>query len=213
MTRRPARSSSTDAAAVGCEAARVAHPDVAAARGRVEFVEKGLDEADAHGATSSCLATPAHLTDVVLDKAVSVRARVAVLPCCHHLKTSDTEGCRWIDRATAIDIMRAVRLGQCGYRVRTQMIPAGITPKKQAAHRRARGIAPPGIPLSAQREVHGDVMRTGMATRQAHRRHRRRLGCTASLRRRCCREAAGDTCASRRFRSRHEPVPRDVVAA
>jgi hypothetical protein len=101
--------------------------------GRVEFVEKGLDEADAHGTdlVVSCHAC-GNLTDVVLDKAVSVRARVAVLPCCHHLKTGDTGGLSgWIDRATAIDIMRAVRLGQCGYRVRTQTIPADITPKNR----------------------------------------------------------------------------------
>jgi hypothetical protein len=101
--------------------------------GRVEFVEKGLDEADAHGTdlVVSCHAC-GNLTDVVLDKAVSVRARVAVLPCCHHLKTGDTGGLSgWIDRATAIDIMRAVRLGQRGYRVRTQTIPADITPKNR----------------------------------------------------------------------------------
>jgi len=101
--------------------------------GRVEIVAKGLDDVDAHGTdlVVSCHAC-GNLTDVVLDKAVSVRARVAVLPCCHHLKTGDTGGLSgWVDRAAAIDIMRAVRLGRCGYRIRTQTIPMDITPKNR----------------------------------------------------------------------------------
>ena len=101
--------------------------------GRVEFVAKGLDEVDLHGAdlVVSCHAC-GNLTDVVLDRAVSVRARVAVLPCCHHLKTGDTGGLSgWVDRAAAIDIMRAMRLNQCGYRIWTQTIPSGITPKNR----------------------------------------------------------------------------------
>ena len=80
----------------------------------MEFVAKGLDDVDAHGTdlVVSCHAC-GNLTDVVLDTAVSVRARVAVLPCCHHLKTGDTGGLSgWVDRAAAIDIMRAVRLGR-----------------------------------------------------------------------------------------------------
>ena len=101
--------------------------------GRVEFAATGLDEADVQGGdlVVSCHAC-GNLTDVVLDRAVSVRARVAVLPCCHHLRTGDTGGLSgWVDRAAAIDIVRAVRLGQCGYRIWTQTIPAGITPKNR----------------------------------------------------------------------------------
>jgi hypothetical protein len=101
--------------------------------GRVEFVAMGLDEVDVHGTdlVVSCHAC-GNLTDVVLDKAVSVRARVAVLPCCHHLKTGDTGGLSgWVDGAAAIDIMRAVRLGRCGYRIRAQTVPVEITPKNR----------------------------------------------------------------------------------
>jgi len=101
--------------------------------GRVEFAAMGLDDVDVHGTdlVVSCHAC-GNLTDVVLDTAVSVRARVAVLPCCHHLKTGDTGGLSgWVDRAAAIDIMRAVRLGRCGYRIRTQTIPIDITPKNR----------------------------------------------------------------------------------
>jgi hypothetical protein len=101
--------------------------------GRVALVTKGLEEVDAHGTdlVVSCHAC-GNLTDVVLDKAVSARARVAVLPCCHHLKTGSTGGLSgWVDRAAAIDIMRAMRLSQCGYRIRTQTIPASITPKNR----------------------------------------------------------------------------------
>ena len=65
------------------------------------------------------------LTDVVLDRAVAARARVAVLPCCHDLATCDAgELSGWVDGAVAIDIMRAVRLEQQGYRIWTQSIPA-----------------------------------------------------------------------------------------
>jgi hypothetical protein len=72
------------------------------------------------------------LTDVILDLAVAARARVAVLPCCHHLRTGDTGGLSgWVDRAAAIDIVRAVRLARCGYRIWTQSIPAAITPKNR----------------------------------------------------------------------------------
>ena len=101
--------------------------------GRVEFVETDLDAVEIRGAD---LVVSIHacgsLTDVVLDRASEARARVAVLPCCHHLRTGDAGGLAgWVDRATAIDIMRAVRLTQRGYRIWTQAIPAGITPKNR----------------------------------------------------------------------------------
>lgn len=73
-----------------------------------------------------------HLTDRVLELASNVGARVAVLPCCHHVDRSDTgslEG--WVDAALAIDIVRATRLKARGYRVWTQAIPASITPKNR----------------------------------------------------------------------------------
>jgi len=101
--------------------------------GRVEFVSAGLDQVEIRGTD---LVVSSHacgsLTDVVLDRAAAARARVAVLPCCHHLKTGDAGGLSgWVDRATAIDIARAVRLSQCGYRIWTQTIPAEITPKNR----------------------------------------------------------------------------------
>jgi hypothetical protein len=101
--------------------------------GRVGFVAKGLDEIDMVGTdlVVSCHAC-GNLTDVVLELAMSVRARVAVLPCCHQLKTGDTGGLSgWVDRAAAVDIVRAVRLTQHGYRIWTQAIPAEITPKNR----------------------------------------------------------------------------------
>ena len=72
------------------------------------------------------------LTDLVLARAVTARARVAVLPCCHDVETCDAGALAgWMDRALAIDTMRAVRLEQHGYRVWTQAIPAEITPKNR----------------------------------------------------------------------------------
>ena len=59
-------------------------------------------------------------------------ARVAVLPCCHHLAARDGgDFSGWVDRSVAIDIMRAVRLQRRGYRVWTQTISSEITPKNR----------------------------------------------------------------------------------
>jgi hypothetical protein len=101
--------------------------------GRVVFVEAGLDRIEVQGTD---LVVSSHacgsLTDAVLDLAAAARARVAVLPCCHHLRTSEAGGLSgWVDRATAIDVMRAVRLSRRSYRIWTQTIPAGITPKNR----------------------------------------------------------------------------------
>ena len=72
------------------------------------------------------------LTDRVLERAAAARARVAVLPCCHDLDVSETgELTGWVDGPLAVDIVRAVRLRQLGYRVWTQSIPAAITPKNR----------------------------------------------------------------------------------
>ncbi len=75
------------------------------------------------------------LTDRILAMAADAGCRVAVLPCCHNLDGGEAadrgslDG--WVDRALAVDIMRAVRLRERGYRTWTQRIPAGITPKNR----------------------------------------------------------------------------------
>jgi hypothetical protein len=72
------------------------------------------------------------LTDRVLERAVAAHARVAVLPCCHDLAVCDAGPIAgWLDGAMAVDVMRAVRLEQQGYRVWTQTIPSEITPKNR----------------------------------------------------------------------------------
>lgn len=100
---------------------------------RVELVERELDEVEI---VASDIVVSSHacgaLTDVVLDRAVKARARVAVLPCCHDFDACDDGGLTgWIDPALAIDINRAVRLAQQGYQVWTQAIPGEITPKNR----------------------------------------------------------------------------------
>jgi hypothetical protein len=101
--------------------------------GRVEFLESGVEEIEIR---STDIVVSSHacgaLTDRILDRAVAARARVAVLPCCHDFATCDAgELSGWVDRPLAIDITRAVRLEQRGYRVWTQAIPPTITPKNR----------------------------------------------------------------------------------
>jgi hypothetical protein len=72
------------------------------------------------------------LADLVLERAAAVRARVAVLPCCQNLAMNHAGPLSgWVDGALAVDVMRAVRLEQRGYHVRTFTIPAEITPKNR----------------------------------------------------------------------------------
>lgn len=72
------------------------------------------------------------LTDLVLDRAMDVGARVAVLPCCHDLQNADLGDLGgWIDGPLANDIMRTWRLRAAGYRIMTQKIPGDITPKNR----------------------------------------------------------------------------------
>lgn len=72
------------------------------------------------------------LTDRILERAASVGARVAVLPCCHHLRDHDGGGLLgWLDGALAQDVARATRLRQAGYEVQTGRIPADITPQNR----------------------------------------------------------------------------------
>ena len=101
--------------------------------GRIAFIVSGLEDleivrTDVVVSSHACGA----LTDRILDRAVASRARVAVLPCCHDLATCDAGALSgWIDGPVAIDIVRAIRLEQHGYRVWTQTIPPEITPKNR----------------------------------------------------------------------------------
>ena len=101
--------------------------------GRIAFVGCAVDEAeildtDVVVACHAC----GSLTDRVLHRAVAARARVAVLPCCHDLASADTgQLSGWVDGPVAVDIVRATRLTQQGYRIWTQAIPADITAKNR----------------------------------------------------------------------------------
>jgi methyltransferase family protein len=101
--------------------------------GRVEFIARPMSDV---AISSDDLVVSSHacgrLSDVVIDRALAARARVAVLPCCHDLlacDTGDLDG--WMDGALAVDVMRATRMKQCGYRVWTLAIPEEITPKNR----------------------------------------------------------------------------------
>ena len=101
--------------------------------GRVAFVAADLDDVeilpgDVVVSSHACGA----LTDRILDRAAAARARVAVMPCCHNVDAGDAGGLSgWVESPVAIDIVRAMRLADHGYRIWTQTIPAGITPKNR----------------------------------------------------------------------------------
>jgi hypothetical protein len=101
--------------------------------GRIEFLESPLDSVvirptDIVMSIHAC----GTLTDLVLERAIAARARVAVLPCCHDVDRSERGGLSgWMDDALAIDVMRARRLASAGYRIWTQVIPGEITPKNR----------------------------------------------------------------------------------
>jgi hypothetical protein len=101
--------------------------------GRVVFERAAIDDVDVRPgdvivSSHACGA----LTDVVLDRAIAAGARVAVLPCCHDFAACDAGGLDgWVETPLAIDLLRATRLKQHGYRVWTQEIPADITPKNR----------------------------------------------------------------------------------
>ena len=101
--------------------------------GRIEFLRSPLDSVviqstDIVMSIHACGA----LTDLVLERAIAARARVAVLPCCHDVVRSDSGGLSgWMNDALAIDVMRARRLASAGYRIWTQVIADEITPKNR----------------------------------------------------------------------------------
>ncbi len=102
-------------------------------KGQVHFVAESIENI---AFTPEDLIVSAHacgsLTDLVLDAAVEVRARVAVLPCCHDLDRADSGGLQgWMDGPLAVDATRVARLRSAGYQVSTQTIPADITVKNR----------------------------------------------------------------------------------
>jgi len=101
--------------------------------GRLTFVRGEIEEAILRpdDVVVSCHACGA-LTDRVVAHALTVRARVAVLPCCHDAAASSPGPLGgWLDAPLAIDAVRALQLEARGYRVWTQTIPVEITPKNR----------------------------------------------------------------------------------
>jgi hypothetical protein len=101
--------------------------------GRVHRLEADIGSLELH---RDDVVVSAHacgpLTDAVMSRAIGVRARVAVLPCCHSLTECDTGGLAgWVDGPLAIDMTRAARLRGAGYEVHTQTIPDDISPQNR----------------------------------------------------------------------------------
>jgi hypothetical protein len=101
--------------------------------GRVTFVAGALDSV-AIAATDVVVSSHAcgALTDCVIERAAAAGARLAVMPCCHGLGVSDSGDLSgWLDATAAIDVVRALKLRDQGYRIWTQVIPEAITPKNR----------------------------------------------------------------------------------
>ena len=114
---------------------------------RVEFVAAGIEHVDI---LDTDIVVSSHacgaLTDLVLTRAEAARSRVAVLPCCHNFNSADAGSLSgWVDGALATDVMRALRLEQQGYRIWTQAIPEGVSPKNRLL------IGAPVQPIPRQR--------------------------------------------------------------
>ncbi len=100
---------------------------------RIHYRQMRIEDLEIH---SDDLVVSAHacgsLTDLVIDKAVEAQARLAVLPCCHNLKTCSAGNLtNWMDGPLAIDAVRAMGLASRGYAITTQKIPNTITPKNR----------------------------------------------------------------------------------
>jgi hypothetical protein len=101
--------------------------------GRITFVsariqDVALESDDVVVSVHAC----GGLSDLVLERAATARARVAVLPCCHDLDANDQgDLVGWVDGPLAVDVVRALRLKSQGYRIRTQLIAREITPKNR----------------------------------------------------------------------------------
>ncbi len=102
-------------------------------QGRVRYLETDLAEVPLQ---ADDLVVSAHacggLTDLILARAAAAGACVAVLPCCHDLRSGNLGGLEgWMDGPLAMDATRATWLQAQGYRVFTQLIPGDITPKNR----------------------------------------------------------------------------------
>jgi hypothetical protein len=72
------------------------------------------------------------LSDLVIERAVTAGAALALLPCCHHARTCDSGGLLgFLSLPLAVDATRVARLRAAGYDVLTQTIPAEITPQNR----------------------------------------------------------------------------------
>ena len=104
--------------------------------GRVVYRTCKLQHAELDQLEGPVLVASVHacgtLTDDVIDIALAQRARIAVMPCCHALGRSDDGALSgWLPGPLAVDVMRAGRLRDAGYHVRTKTIPADVTPQNR----------------------------------------------------------------------------------
>lgn len=93
-----------------------------------DFRDVALDAGDLVVSAHAC----GTLTDEILTRAAASGSRVAVMPCCHDLRSCDGGNLSaWMAPDLAVDAVRALALRSRGYRIHTAAIPSAITPKNR----------------------------------------------------------------------------------
>ena len=109
--------------------------------GRITFVTAGIEDVallptDIVVSAHAC----GHLSDVVLDRAIGARARVAILPCCHDLDVNDDGDLTgWLDGPLAVDVARAAAREAAGLPHLDAVDLGGDYAEEPAADRGANG--------------------------------------------------------------------------
>jgi hypothetical protein len=109
-------------------------------------VERRVADLAATRVAASDLVVSVHacgaLTDVVIGRAITAGAAVAVLPCCHDARSCDAGSLLgFLPLPLAVDATRVARLRAAGYDVLTQTIPEEITPHNRLIVATPRGAS------------------------------------------------------------------------
>lgn len=103
---------------------------------RVRYLERPLSEVGPQlpaGASVIAVHACGKRTDACLELAITLRGKVAAMPCCYFDTARDAPAAvvKSLGPDLATDIDRSYRLERAGYRVEWSAIPAAVTPKRR----------------------------------------------------------------------------------